>query len=290
MALDGQHWYLPDGSPFYEVAARDGHMRPVTLADARKVNAVPSVTTVRRISAQPQLEAWKTTQAVLAALTLPRIEGESSAALLARIRQDGAQQAVGAADEGTRIHNALEDAFHGRVYPAQYKSHVDAVMLRLGELFPTVHDWVSEASFCHPSGYGGKIDLHSPSTGIVVDYKGTEGQCWQDDQHAYKRVVEDGGVKDKRCDWDQYIQLAAYQDGKGLPHNVCVNLFVSRTDPGFVAHRIWSVDEIAYGAEYFRRELALWQHVNRYAPEPVRLRRSPLSAMCRKQPNTGGER
>ena len=264
MNTDGGHWYLPDSSPFYEVRARNGLPRAVTLRDARKANAVPSVTTVLRIIAKPQLEAWKRKQDVMAALTIPRIDGESSAELLARIAMDGAQQAKDAAYEGTRIHNAIEDAFHGRVYPATYKLHVEAVMARLGDLFPAVHDWVSEASFCHESGYGGKIDLHSPSTGIVVDYKGTEGACWQDDRHAYKQVMEDGALKDKQCDWDQHFQLAAYQDGQRLPRNVCCNLFVSRTHPGKIAHRIWSAEEIEYGAEYFRLALALWKHHNKY--------------------------
>lgn len=270
MGTEGGHWYLQDGSPFYEVRARNGLPRSVTLRDARKANAVPSVTTVLRIVAKPALEVWKRKQDVLAALTLQRIDGESSAALLARIAKDGAQQAKDAAEEGTRIHNAIEDAFHGRVYPARYRDHVEAVMLRLGELFPAVHDWISEASFCH-AGYGGKIDLHSPSTGIVVDFKGTEGECWQDAKHAYKQVVEDGAVKDKRCDYDQHFQLAAYQDGKQLPRNVCANLFVSRTHPGKVAHRIWTVEEIAYGSEYFRLVLALWQHHNEYQPAQERI-------------------
>lgn len=269
IGTDGGHWYLRDGSPFYDVIARNGTPRAVTLRDARKVSAVPSVTTVLRVIAKPQLEAWKRKQDVLAALTIPRIDGEGSDALLSRIAKDGAQQARDAADEGTRIHNAIEDAFHGRVYPARHKLHVEFVMLRLGELFPTVHDWISEASFCHASGYGGKIDLHSPSTGIVVDYKGTEGECWQDDKHAYKQVVEDGALKDKRCDWDQHFQLAAYQDGKDLPRNVCCNLFVSRTHPGKVAHRIWTAEEIEYGAEYFRLALALWQHHNQYHPQTL---------------------
>ena len=267
MNTEGGHWYLQNGEPFYEVRARNGLPRAVTLRDARKANAVPSVTTVLRIIAKPQLEAWKRKQDVLAALTIPRIEGESSEDLLARIAKDGAQQAKDAADEGTRIHNAIEDAFRGRVYPFAYREHVDAVMERLGKLFPRVRNWVSEASFCHASGYGGKIDLHSPSAGIVVDYKGTEGECWQDDQHAYKQVMEDGTLKDKRCDYEQYFQLAAYQDGKQLPRNVCCNLFVSRTHPGKVAHRIWTVEEIEYGAEYFRLALALWKHHNRYNPE-----------------------
>ena len=44
----------------------------------------------------------------------------------------------------------------------------------LRRLFPDVDDWRAEDSFGHESGFGGKVDLHSPSTGIVVDYKGKD--------------------------------------------------------------------------------------------------------------------
>src|SRR6185437_3318664 len=120
-------------------------------------------------------------------------------------------------------------------------------MQRIGELFPGVHDWVAEEYFAHPLGYGGKTDLHSPSTGIVIDYKGKDGEpC------------------DKRCDYDQNIQLAAYQRGLRLRHNVCANLFVSRTHPGHIAHKVWSRDEVAYGLAYFDAALALWKIAHKY--------------------------
>ena len=54
------HWYLRDGRPFHEIAKQDGSgNRPVTLADARKVFALPSVTNVLGVLAKPGLDAWK---------------------------------------------------------------------------------------------------------------------------------------------------------------------------------------------------------------------------------------
>lgn len=242
------HWYTNRGEPFYECTAKDGHSRGVTLRDARKIGAVPSVTTVLQIIAKPQLATWKETQGILAALTIPRVDGETSEQLIARIRADSAAQAKAAAEEGTRIHDAIECAFKGQMYPSKYRPHVDAVMRRIGELFPHVTDWVSESSFAHPSGYGGKVDLHSPFFGIVIDYKGKDGDF----------------SDDKRLHYDQHYQLAAYQDGLGLPRNVCANIFVSRTHPGKVAHHLWSEADIAYGAEYFKRALNLWKHHHSY--------------------------
>ena len=54
------HWYLPDGTPFHEVIRADGNgTRSTTLRDARKVNALPSVTNTLSVLAKPSLDAWK---------------------------------------------------------------------------------------------------------------------------------------------------------------------------------------------------------------------------------------
>lgn len=265
MTVEGGHWYRRDGSPCYEVPTKTGGVRAVNLRWDRKLNLVPSVTTALQVVAKPALERWKCEKHALAAITLPRIEGETSDQLMRRIAEDAAAQSKAAAEEGTRIHDAIECAFKGQPYPHKYKNHVDAAMQRIGELFPGIHDWVAEEYFAHPLGYGGKTDLHSPSTGIVIDYKGKDGELWQDDAHAYAKAIgKDGEPCDKRCDYDQNIQLAAYQRGLRLRHNVCANLFISRTHPGQIAHKVWSRDDVAYGLEYFDAALALWKIAHRY--------------------------
>jgi hypothetical protein len=35
------HYYLPDGSPFYEVLGKNGKLRSVNIRDAKEVKAVP---------------------------------------------------------------------------------------------------------------------------------------------------------------------------------------------------------------------------------------------------------
>ena len=63
------HWYLQDGRPFHEIANASGTgNRPVTLRDARKVLAFPSVTNVLGVLAKPGLDAWKIEQGIMAAL------------------------------------------------------------------------------------------------------------------------------------------------------------------------------------------------------------------------------
>src|ERR1044072_9422305 len=103
------HWYLRDGRPFHEIAKRDGSgNRPVTIADARKVFAFPSVTNVLGVLAKPGLEAWKIEQGIVAALTLPRIADEPLDVFAHRVVQDMGEQVEKAADFGTAIHAACD--------------------------------------------------------------------------------------------------------------------------------------------------------------------------------------
>lgn len=254
---ESQHWYDRDGRPCYEQATAKGGLRPTDLRDAKKFGYLPSVTTVLSVLAKPALTTWLVDQGIMAALTLPRIEGESEPEFLARIRADSKAQAKSAAEEGTRIHDACECAMKGQHYPRQYQPHVDAVREELTKLFPGVDDWIAEASFGHESGFGGKVDLHSPSAGIVVDYKGKDGD------------FTDG----KRLAYDQHYQLAAYNRGLLLPPSVCANIFVSRTHPGRVASHVWKQSDIDEGWAVFESALIVWKRLRKFDPaftrEPV---------------------
>lgn len=247
---DGGHWYRRDGSPCYEVPAKGGGLRPVNLRWDRGLLLVPSVTTVLSVLAKPALETWKVKQGILAALTLPRNPDEPDDAYLARVLTDSREQAKAAAEEGTRIHDAIEDSFKGRPVPNAYRRHVDGVHAKLIEMFPDIDDWIAEKSFAHPDGYGGKTDIHSPSTGIVGDHKGKDGD------------FTDG----KRLAYDQHLQLAPYQRGLLLPRAPCFNLFVSRTHPGKVAGHLWTADQVEQGWQVFAAALELWKRLKGYDP------------------------
>ncbi len=245
-----EHWYQPNGQPFYSIIGANGNQRAVTIRDARKIGAVPSVTTVLSLLAKPALETWKVKQGILAALTLPRIDNEPEDAYLSRILSDGGQQAKAAAEEGTRIHDAIECAYKDQPVIDFYGPHVAAVKAEIGRLFPGVTDWVAEAYFAHPDGFGGKIDLHSPSTGITIDYKGKEGD------------FSDG----KKLAYDQNEQLGAYQHGIGFKPAPGANIFVSRTHPGKVCGHVWTPEEMAQGRDIFLATLAVWKLRRGYDP------------------------
>lgn len=245
---ESQHWYSQAGTPAYTLVGANGKLRNATLADAKQLGLVPSVTTVLSVLAKPALTTWMIQQGIMAALTLTRSPGESDNDFLSRVMTDSKQQGKAAAEEGTRIHDACECALKGQHYLHEYRPHVDGAMEELHRLFPAVTDWVAEASFGHESGYGGKVDLHSPSTGIVVDYKTKDGD------------FGDG----KKLDYDQHYQLAAYQRGLRLPPSACANIFVSRTHPGKIASHLWKAEDVNHGWDVFEAVLVTWKRLKKF--------------------------
>lgn len=248
MATNSEHWYRRDGSSCYSLPTKNGGERAVSLRWDRALGLVPSVTTVLAVIAKPALTNWMVRQGIMAALTLPRIPYETDEAFLSRIDTDGRQQAKDAADEGTRIHDAIECAYKRKPVLERYRPHVDATVAKVREMFPDVHDWVAEKSFAHGLGFGGKVDLHSPSTGIVVDFKGKD--------------LTPGDTK--KLAYDQHWQLAAYNRGLGFQPAQCANVFVSRTTPGYCEGHVWTVEEIREGWSIFECALMLWKKLKRY--------------------------
>lgn len=252
------HWYDEKGRPCYTVKGTNGKERDTTLADARKMKLVPSVTEVLKVIAKDNLTTWMVNQGILAALTTSRRSGESDDEMCKRILVDSREQAKKAAEEGTRVHDAFECSFKdGRTIPFAYEVTVDAMREELTRMFPGVTDWVSEASFSSPFGYGGKVDIHSPSTGIVVDAKGKDGDFTETDSRG----------QPKRLVYDQPQQVGAYRYGLGLPETSPGGiLFFSRTHPGKVKGEIIKPEDLTDGFEVFKAALQLWIALKKYNP------------------------
>jgi hypothetical protein len=233
------HWYTRDGSPAYTVTSNDGKTRNTTLRDARKLNLVPSVTTILNVAAKPGLELWKQQQLLLAALTLPKIDSESEDDYIDRIIRDSKEQGKAAADAGTDIHASIESFYLGKprsTHLSHVKGTVDALLKHFGR-----QSWVAEKPFAHEMGFGGKCDLHCLD--IVVDIK----------------TKEFGDSKEVEAYDEHIMQLAAYRIGLGMPEARCANLFVSRTVPGLVKIIEHSEDDIKKGFEMFTHLLKYWQ-------------------------------
>lgn len=250
--LNGEHWYLPDGTPYYTIVGANGQERPVTLRDARKVKALPSVTNVIAAAARPGLENWKQEQMLMAALTLPKRYDESERAWLARVVVDSRETAQQAALTGTAIHSAIEQAWAGWAPPTEatgpYAEHVIAATRAVMEWDGALAICQPERSFAHPLGYGGKVDLSNEL--CVVDFK-----------------TKDYASGDDLTIWpDHRMQLAAYRHGTGFLKARCAICYVSRTVPGLATVVELSEDDLAQGWEMFEALLRFWRAARKYYP------------------------
>ena len=245
------HWYKRNGAPLYEVPYADKKkgMRATTLSDARKLQLVPSVTTITSIIAKPGLENWKVEQAVMSALTIPTLPGETDEEFIARITKDSQEEAKHAAQVGTDIHHAIEACFEERK-PEKYEDIGVKVYQYILKMFPDIdpNDWIAETSFAHPLGFGGKVDLHCrKGDGIVIDYK-------------TKKELVPG----KRYAWDdQAMQLIAYAVGLGIPQAKLYNIFVDWE--GNIDHHEWHED-MDRELMMFTHALGVWQFKHKYFP------------------------
>src|SRR5262245_25607028 len=170
------HWYLRDGTPFHEIAKKGGSgNRPVTLADARRVFALPSVTNVLGVLAKPGLDAWKSEQGILSALTLPRKPDEDLGGFAQRAVADMGEQGGKAPDVGTASHAGCEVYGLNKQLPEDPRlmEHLrgwiewfDANVERVGSM---------EQVYVHREvGYAGRVDMVALLKDVgwaVIDFK-----------------------------------------------------------------------------------------------------------------------
>jgi hypothetical protein len=241
-ASESNHWYTRDGLPQYTVPSKkDGSPRATTLRDARVMDLVPSVTTILSIAAKPALMTWMQQQVLLAALTLPRRPDEPEKEYIDRIIEDSKEQGRSAADAGTAIHASIQ-GFYENKPTGQHEQTVKACDLAIKKHFGD-KNWVSERSFAHDLGFGGKCDLLTEEgIGIVADVKSKE---FTDP----KKVIAYN---------EHLMQLAAYRVGLGVPKARCANVFVSRNVPDLVVIHEWSEEDLQRGWEMFSHLLSFW--------------------------------
>lgn len=207
---DGSHWYYPDGKPCYELPKKDGGMKSPTLADARKLNLFPGVSTILKVLHKENLVNWLIEQAVLAILTTPRItvvvagvdgnvtsrpetDDEFTKRVLSTERVQDQESQV-ARDRGTQMHDGLDLLCKGQPVASDLlpwiKPAFDSVM-KHGTVLGTEISIVGR-------GYGGRIDLiqKAPVTGSSI--------IWIWDWKTGKKLPEKGA-------WSEHkLQLAAY--------------------------------------------------------------------------------
>lgn len=246
------HWYSPKGEPMHTVIAKGtGQPRPTTLADAKKLGLLPSVTNILRILHKPALQDWLIEQSVLACLTTPRKDGEPLDAFVHRVLhvdriQD--EEAQVARDRGTEMHQALEDLFNGQAVSDEIKPWVEPCFEAIRSLgIPVATEKVLVGE-----GYAGKTDL-------ITDCAG-EHTLW--DFKTTKKLPDKS--------WTEHrLQLSAYAQAHvlmGCNESISTaNAYISTVDCGkFVLCRNTDVfHDFHFG---FSPLVTHWQWANNYKP------------------------
>jgi hypothetical protein len=239
-------------------------MRSVTLRDARKLRLYPSVTNILGVLAKPALDAWKQEQAILAALTLPRIDGETTDDFARRVVSDMGEQVEKAADLGSAIHAACEVYANSKVLPENPQ---------VAALFEPVRQWFDsdvERIDCiervvthHEWGYAGRVDM-------VAKLKSTGG--WALVDFKTQKVKRDAKGKAKPAFYDPWpLQLEAYRQaiihsGRGKHPLDIVSLVISSVEPIPVMPRIWPREETPAYFRAFVNARHLWVWIKGYCP------------------------
>lgn len=246
-AAESTHWYDRDGTPCYEVMGKNGKMRPATLADARKFGWYPGVTSIIRCAAAPALQTWKEKQVMLAALTLPRLNGELDDDFCKRVIADSQEHAKEAREQGTEIHAAIQGHFEGKAPDEEMWPFVKGVVTRIKKVF-NEQNWRAEKACSHESGFGTKADLFSGAA--LIDFKS-------------KDFVESDILETYD---EHHMQLAATRMALNAPLAKCAICYVSRTVPGLAYICIVEEEKLIQGWQMFQGLLSYWQAKNNYFP------------------------
>lgn len=206
------HWYeRGTGKPVHTVTnEKTGIVRDTSLREARKLNLVPSVTSILSILDKPALAMYKQKQLLDACADHPFIWGKDEEAWRTEVVRIANLHARERAKVGSAIHAAIDKSFTKEVH--EYEEVVQALHIFMQKHLPDV-EWVSERSFA-TADYGGCVDLHSRISSIILDFK-----------------TKDVETLDKIGIYAEHsMQLVAYADGLGIENPRCINVFINTRD------------------------------------------------------------
>jgi hypothetical protein len=193
---------------------------------------------------------------------MPKVEGESEAEYIARIKHDAKEQGKKAAERGSMIHSWIEDSFIPDLYSRMSSDAIEYALNAMEAIeshaFLDMTSGIPEKYFsCE--GYGGKCDLHFISPKIVIDFKTTEKDL--------------ATIKT----WDEHgMQLAAYRHGLGLDDAQCAIVYINVLTKK--AKLIWiDEEELQRGMKMFNALKDFW-YAKTGLTNPVRSEGVPVYA------------
>lgn len=254
------HWYNRVGKPQHTVVGKNGKERNTSLADAKKLDLWPSVTTVMSVASKGAfLERYKEQQILEAAFNESFCQDtDTYQSWCSRVLKRSVMHRDNTADKGRQLHGALEKHFKDKRVPKQYQPWAMPVVELIKHYFPDVTDWKAEQSFTHQTyGFGGCIDLHSPKSKIVLDFKTKD----KDDVQKIEPYIE------------HHMQSASYAvlafDAESLDKSEFerYNLYISTRKIGEL--KLTQSLDFDRDWKMFKCLLGYWQLLNNHRPKEI---------------------
>jgi len=254
-------WYDRAGLLVTEVPSADGkkQVRP-TVAHARKLGLLPSVTSIVRQIDKPGLRHWRDQQLIEAALSLPRPADTTDAqwndpkTRAAAVLADAEEQVEAAAERGKDWHSMIERALADNVAPVDPMAQV---------AFGEVQKLLSAF---------GMTTLIVERTVLGPGFAGTP-DILASDKHGRRLLADIKTVADdspllagKGRPYDEWLwQIAAYWRCTASDIGKCWEVLIGR-ETGRVRLHHWTQTDILTGWQVFEHLFALWCLRNNYNP------------------------
>ena len=279
MSSESSHFYTREGQAMHTQPTKSpgakNPTRNTTIADARRLNLLPSVSGIVRMMSAPGLERYKQNRIIEECYKRPPIGPETVREYSSYIMDVAERPTSDAANFGTKVHKAIEDAIGGVmpkpgelvVFPSTGEETSTATIVEnVLDLLSQkgVNPTASETVLTHQAGYAGTTDLIGVRSGLTFlgDFK--------------TKKTKPGAqidVPESYC-----MQLAAYYQAKcdmeGLGEmpftGPLANVFISSTEPGRIEWHEWSPKELTNAWSAFRACFTLWKWSNNYDPQFTR--------------------
>lgn len=251
MPLDSSHWYDREARAVFQVPnkSKPGSFRNTTISDARKLDLVPSTTTILGVIAKPELDRWKQKQVALACLRCPRKLEESEDDWVKRVIEDAFKQVDEAAELGTKAHAATESHFKGQTFPSDMQPFVSSL-----------DNWAKEngVEFLkhelrlvnNTLSYAGTTDARITAVGwLGIGTFDLKTRKTHPDYPCTPWLTEP-------------MQIASYAQIEGAEFGV--NVYLSTTQPGRIEACWYDKERLDSEFKAFTHALALWKHINRW--------------------------
>ena len=250
------HWYTEQGESAHVIMGKSGKERNTTVADARKLNLLPSVTSVLSVMEKPQLTAWKIEQAIMSSLTLPKEEGETLEEYARRVVKDSKESTTAAAEHGTLMHIEMENVLLKRPTSKEPK---------LQPYIQTFKEWadanIEKTHWCERAlvgaGFAGRCDAYVRLRGIgdsIVDLKNRKVNPKYDPFY------------DSDC-----AQLWAYRSASENQDASCVSIVLASNDPTQLKTKQWDNKELYEAGVGFMALLKVWAWSKQYVPPGMKV-------------------